>query len=88
MRIHEPIAMDILGRQLNVNDLVLAVHNNRPFLFKVTEVRTSSVTMTPAVDARKRGWSIPPKKKYVREGYNVYLVNQEDFFMYELTGRR
>jgi len=82
---------DMMGRQINQGDYVLAVQGNRPFPFKVLKLNTTTLTVVPAIRKkdithRAMGGSIPAYKNYRREGWNVYLIPKEEIFMYNLTG--
>lgn len=82
---------DMMGRQINQGDYVLAVQGNRPFPFKVLKLNATTLTVVPAIRKkdithRAMGGSIPAYKNYRREGWNVYLIPKEEIFMYNLTG--
>lgn len=82
---------DMMGKQINQGDFVLAVQNNRPFPFKVLKLNETTLTIVPAIRKkdithRAMGGSIPAYKNYRREGWNVYLIPKEEIFMYNLTG--
>ena len=82
---------DMMGKQINQGDFVLAVQNNRPFPFKVLKLNETTLTLVPAIKKkdithRAMGGSIPAYKNYRREGWNVYLIPKEEIFMYNLTG--
>ena len=82
---------DMMGKQINQGDFVLAVQNNRPFPFKVLKLNETTLTIVPAIKKkdithRAMGGSIPAYKNYRREGWNVYLIPKEEIFMYNLTG--
>jgi len=82
---------DMMGRAINQGDFVLAVQGNRPFPFKVLKLNESTLTMVPALkqkDVRYRalGGSVPEYKTYRRECWNVYIIPQEEIFMFKLTG--
>lgn len=80
--------IDMMGRPILQNDVVLAVHNNRPFPFTVVKLNKTNITVKPAIAWRKRGGSIPKPGDYRREGWNVYVIPKEDLFMYNLSGNR
>jgi hypothetical protein len=82
---------DMMGRQINQGDYVLAVQNNRPFPFKVLKLNETTLTVVPAIKKqdipyRAMGGLVPTFKNYRREGWNVYLIPKEEIFMYNLLG--
>ncbi len=82
---------DMMGKQINQGDFVLAVQNNRPFPFKVLKLNETTLTLVPAIkkkDIRIRalGGSVPAYKNYRREGWNVYIIPAEEIFMFNLLG--
>jgi hypothetical protein len=82
---------DMMGREINQNDYVLAVQGNRPFPFKVLKLNDTTLTMVPAIDqknikSRVAGGSVPAYKTYRRECWNVYVIPKEEIFMFNLKG--
>jgi hypothetical protein len=82
---------DMMGREINQNDYVLAVQGNRPFPFKVLKLNDTTLTMVPAIDqknikCRVSGGSVPAYKTYRRECWNVYVIPKEEIFMFNLKG--
>jgi len=82
---------DMMGKQINQGDFVLAVQNNRPFPFKVLKLNETTLTLVPAIKKkditiRALGGSVPAYKNYRREGWNVYIIPAEEIFMFNLLG--
>ena len=82
---------DMMGRAINQNDYVLAVQGNRPFPFKVLKLNETTLTMVPAINqknikSRVSGGSVPTYKTYRRECWNVYVIPEEEIFMFNLKG--
>lgn len=82
---------DMMGRAINQNDYVLAVQGNRPFPFKVLKLNDTTLTMVPAlkqkdIGVRVSGGSVPAYKTYRRECWNVYVIPEEEIFMFNLKG--
>ena len=82
---------DMMGRAINQNDYVLAVQGNRPFPFKVLKLNDTTLTMVPAINqknikSRVSGGSVPTYKTYRRECWNVYVIPEEEIFMFNLKG--
>lgn len=82
---------DMMGRAINQGDFVLAVQGNRPFPFKVLKLNDTTLTMVPAINqknikARVSGGSVPTYKNYRRECWNVYVIPEEEIFMFNLKG--
>lgn len=82
---------DMMGRAINQGDYVLAVQGNRPFPFKVLKLNDTTLTMVPAINqknikCRVSGGGVPAYKNYRRECWNVYVIPEEEIFMFNLKG--
>jgi hypothetical protein len=82
---------DMMGRAINQGDYVLAVQGNRPFPFKVLKLNDTTITVVPAINqknikSRVSGGSVPAYKTYRRECWNVYVIPEEEIFMFNLKG--
>lgn len=82
---------DMMGRAVNQGDYVLAVQGNRPFPFKVLKLNETTITVVPAINqknikSRVSGGSVPAYKTYRRECWNVYVIPEEEIFMFNLKG--
>ena len=82
---------DMMGRAINQGDFVLAVQGNRPFPFKVLKLNETTITVVPAINqknikSRVSGGSVPAYKTYRRECWNVYVIPEEEIFMFKLKG--
>lgn len=82
---------DMMGRRIEQGNFVLAVQGNRPFPFKVLKLNDRTLTMVPAIkqkDLKERalGGQVPTYKNYRRECWNVYIIPEEEIFMFRLTG--
>lgn len=82
---------DMMGRAINQGDFVLAVQGNRPFPFKVLKLNETTITVVPAINqknikSRVSGGSVPEYKTYRRECWNVYVIPEEEIFMFSLKG--
>lgn len=82
---------DMMGRRIDQGDFVLAVQNNRPFPFKVVKLNETTITMLPAIKkkdiaVRALGGQVPAYKNYRRDGWNVYVIPEEEIFMFNLMG--
>lgn len=82
---------DMMGRAVNQGDYVLAVQGNRPFPFKVLKLNETTITVVPAINqknikSRVSGGSVPEYKTYRRECWNVYVIPEEEIFMFNLKG--
>ena len=82
---------DMMGRAINQGDFVLAVQGNRPFPFKVLKLNETTLSMVPALKQKDIKWrvsggSVPEYKTYRRECWNVYVIPEEEIFMFRLTG--
>ena len=82
---------DMMGRAINQGDFVLAVQGNRPFPFKVLKLNETTITVVPAINqknikSRVSGGSVPEYKTYRRECWNVYVIPEEEIFMFKLKG--
>jgi len=82
---------DMMGRAISQGDFVLAVQGNRPFPFKVLKLNETTITVVPAsnqknIKSRVSGGSVPAYKTYRRECWNVYVIPEEEIFMFNLKG--
>jgi len=79
---------DILGTPIEIGSTVVACHNNRIILGRITELfeNSGSVKVEPLQSDTAGRRPAPKMKSFRRDEYNVFVVNDQELFMGTLKG--